>query len=175
MQRLKDCLPKIKGVKNMLTGKVKEKYQTGKGFQGLVIDVDNPKFKFPLKAYDKTNELGVGDIQVGQSVEFDWEKTDFGNVISNITSSSDSPAPVAPPQDNTDFNYGANVKKEVSQNNSSGPEETMRTLRNIDTAFGLIDQFPNLKNLDQENKRAVAISCAIQQSRSDYFNKKNGQ
>ena len=129
MQKLKNFLPKIKGVKNMLTGKVKEKYQTGKGFQGLVIDVDNPKFKFPLKAYDKTNELGVGDIQVGQSVEFDWEKTDFGNVISNITSSGDSPAPkalndVPPPQDNTDFNYGANVKKEVSQNNSSGPQET---------------------------------------------------
>ena len=73
----------------MLTGKVQEKYQTGKGFQGLIIDVDNPKFKFPLKAYDKTNELGVGDIQVGQSVEFDWEKTDFGNVISNITSLGD--------------------------------------------------------------------------------------
>ena len=115
MRRLKDCLPKIKGVKNMLTGKVKEKYQTGKGFQGLVIDVDNPKFKFPLKAYDKTNELGVGDIQVGQSVEFDWEKTDFGNVISNITSSGDGPTPVAPPQDDTDFNYGANVKKETPQ------------------------------------------------------------
>lgn len=99
----------------MLTGKVKEKYETGKGYQGLIIDVDNPKFKFPLKAYDKTNELGVGDIQVGQSVEFDWEKTDFGNVISNITSSGDGPTPVAPPQDDTDFNYGANVKKETPQ------------------------------------------------------------
>ena len=157
----------------MLTGKVKEKYQTGKGFQGLIIDVDNPKFKFPLKAYDKTNELGVGDIQVGQSVEFDWEKTDFGNVISNITSLGDRPTPVAPPQDSADFNYGANVKKETPT--ASGPEETMKMLQNIDTAFGLIDQFPNLKNLDQENKRAVAISCAITQSRSDYFNSKNGQ
>ena len=68
----------------MLTGKVKEKYQTGKGYQGLIIDVDNPKFKFPLKAYDNTNELGVGDIQVGQSVEFDWEKTDFGNTMRNF-------------------------------------------------------------------------------------------
>ena len=115
MQKLKNFLPKIKGVKNMLTGKVKEKYQTGKGYQGLIIDVDNPKFKFPLKAYDNTNELGVGDIQVGQSVEFDWEKTDFGNVISNITSSGDGPTPVAPPQDDTDCNYGANVKKEIPQ------------------------------------------------------------
>ena len=173
MQKLKNFLPKIKGVKNMLTGKVKEKYETGKGFQGLIIDVDNPKFKFPLKAYDKTNELGVGDIQVGQSVEFDWEKTDFGNVISNITSSGDGPTPVAPPQDDTDFNYGANVKKETPT--ASGPEETMKMLQNIDTAFGLIDKFPNLKNLDQENKRAVAISCAITQSRADYFNSKNGQ
>ena len=140
----------------MLTGKVQEKYQTGKGYQGLIIDVDNPKFKFPLKAYDNTNELGVGDIQVGQSVEFDWEKTDFG-----------------PPQDSTDFNYGDNVKKETPT--ASGPEETMKMLQNIDTAFGLIDKFPNLKNLDQENKRAVAISCAITQSRADYFNSKNGQ
>ena len=157
----------------MLTGKVQEKYQTGKGYQGLIIAVDNPKFKFPLKAYDNTNELGVGDIQVGQSVEFDWEKTEFGNVISNITSSGDVP------KDDTDFNYGANVKKEtpvvVQQETASGPEETMKMLQNIDTAFGLIDKFPNLKNLDQENKRAVAISCAITQSRADYFNSKNGQ
>lgn len=157
----------------MLTGKVKEKYQTGKGFPGLVIDVDNPKFKFPLKAYDKTNELGVGDINVDQVVEFDWEKTDFGNVITNITSSSDGPTPVAPPQDNTDFSYGANVKPTVVA--SKETDEMKKYMGLVDKAFGMIDNFDNLKNLDQENKRAICIGSAIQQSRADYFNSKDGQ
>ena len=154
MRRLKDCLPKIKGVKNMLTGKVKEKYETGKGYQGLIIDVDNPKFKFPLKAYDNTNELGVGDIQVGQSVEFDWEKTDFGNVISNITSSGDGPTPVAPPQDDTDFNYGANVKKETPQ------EVDPKVLRMRKLANDLKKE-EWYKEFDGENQQNILVTLYI--------------
>ena len=35
-----------------------------------------------------------------------------------------------------------------------------------------MDNYANLKELDQENKRAIAINCAINQSRADYFNGK---
>ena len=135
----------------MLTGKVKEKYETGKGYQGLIIDVDNPKFKFPLKAYDNTNELGVGDIQVGQSVEFDWEKTDFGYVISNITSSGDGPTPVAPPQDHTDFNYGANVKKETPQ---EGDPKVLR-MRKLANDLKKEEWY---KEFDGENQQKILVT-----------------
>lgn len=66
------------------------------------------------------------------------------------------------PQSNTDFNYGSNI----------ATDEIEKNLLLIDRAFELMDNYPNLKELDQENKRAIAISCAINQSRADYFNGK---
>ena len=66
------------------------------------------------------------------------------------------------PQSNTDFNYGSNI----------ATDEIEKNLRLIDRAFELMDNYPNLKELDQENKRAIAISCAINQSRADYYNGK---
>lgn len=66
------------------------------------------------------------------------------------------------PQSNTDFDYGANI----------ATDEIEKNLLLIDRAFELMDKYSNLKELDQENKRAIAISCAINQSRADYFNGK---
>ena len=65
-------------------------------------------------------------------------------------------------QNNTDFNYGSNIQT----------NEIEKNLQLIDRAFALMEEYPNLKELDQENKRAIAISCAINQSRADYFNGK---
>ena len=47
-----------------------------------------------------------------------------------------------------------------------------KNLQYIDKAFDMMEKYPNLNELDQENKRAIAISCAINQSRADYFNGK---
>ena len=66
------------------------------------------------------------------------------------------------PQLNTDFNYGANIST----------DEIEKNLRLIDRAFELMDNYSNLKSLQEDNKRAIAISCAINQSRADYFNGK---
>tara|TARA_R100000655_G_scaffold69597_2_gene107796 strand:+ start:249 stop:677 length:429 start_codon:yes stop_codon:yes gene_type:complete len=66
------------------------------------------------------------------------------------------------PQPKNDFNYGANIQT----------SEIEKNLQLIDRAFDLMEEYPNLKELDQENKRAIAISCAINQSRADYFNGK---
>ena len=66
------------------------------------------------------------------------------------------------PQPTNDFNYGANIQT----------SEIEKNLQLIDRAFDLMEEYPNLKELDQENKRAIAISCAINQSRADYFNGK---
>ena len=33
-------------------------------------------------------------------------------------------------------------------------------------------EYNNLRDLNEDNKRAIAISCAINQQRSDYFNGK---
>jgi len=65
-------------------------------------------------------------------------------------------------QPKNDFNYGANIQT----------SEIEKNLQLIDRAFDLMEEYPNLKELDQENKRAIAISCAINQSRADYFNGK---
>ena len=66
------------------------------------------------------------------------------------------------PQPKNDFNYGANIQT----------SEIEKNLQLIDRAIDLMEEYPNLKDLDQENKRAIAISCAINQSRADYFNGK---
>jgi len=54
-----------------LTGIVTEKYQTGKGKHGLIIDCDNPAFKYPVKGYDGTfgATLGLNVFKVGDKVE----------------------------------------------------------------------------------------------------------
>ena len=63
-----------------LTGTVKEKYQTGKGKHGLIIDCDNPSFKYPIKGYDGTfgATLGLNVFQVGDKVEFDTVRGEKG-------------------------------------------------------------------------------------------------
>jgi len=67
------------------------------------------------------------------------------------------------PQTSTDFDYGSNINTDSMEKN----------LRLIDRAFELMDNYSNLKSLSEDNKRAIAISCAINQTRSDYFNGKN--
>mgnify|MGYP001166454228 FL=1 len=59
-----------------------------------------------------------------------------------------------------------------SQDPSVKYEEMEKNLQYIDKAFDMMEKYPNLNELDQENKRAIAISCAINQSRADYFNGK---
>ena len=66
------------------------------------------------------------------------------------------------PQSNTDFNYGSNIPT----------DEMEKNLRLIDRAFELMNNYSNLKSLHEDNKRAIAISCAINQSRADYYNGK---
>ena len=91
-----------------LTGTVKEKYTTGSGKHGLIIDCDNPN-----------------------------------------------------------FNHGANVKPDQERVVSNGSENKYNNyLSEIAEAYEAIENFPIIQNLDQENKRAIAISAVINQMRN---------
>jgi|TARA_E500000305_G_C3966637_1_gene209871 hypothetical protein len=155
-----------------LTGTVKEKYQTGKGKHGLIIDCDNPSFKYPIKGYDGTfgATLGLNVFQVGDKVEFKFEKTDFGTTLTQCTIQGGHGS-----QQDTSFNHGANVENRAdeervisSQPIVSSTNNDMDTyLQAVDTAYDKSQKFNNLRNLDGENLRAVCIGAAIQHMRSN--------
>ena len=155
-----------------LTGIVTEKYQTGKGKHGLIIDCDNPAFKYPVKGYDGTfgATLGLNVFKVGDKVEFKFEKTDFGNQFTECTIEGGHGS-----QQDTSFDHGANrenradVERVVSsQPIVSSTNNDMDTyLQAVDTAYDKSQKFNNLRNLDGENLRAVCIGAAIQHMRSN--------
>jgi len=155
-----------------LTGIVKETYQTAKGKHGLIIDCDNPAFKYPVKGYDGTfgATLGLNVFKVGDKVEFKFEKTDFGNQFTECTIEGGHGS-----QQDTSFDHGANRenKADVERVVSSQPivsstNNDMDTyLKAVDTAYDKSQEHPNLRNLDGENLRAVCIGAAIQHMRSN--------
>jgi len=155
-----------------LTGTVTEKYQTGKGKHGLIIDCDNPSFQYPIKGYDGTYgaSLGLNVFQVGDKVEFKFEKTDFGTTITQCTIQGGHGS-----QQDTSFDHGANVENRAdeerivsSQPVVSATNNDMDTyLQAVDTAYDKSQKFNNLRNLDGENLRAVCIGAAIQHMRSN--------
>jgi len=155
-----------------LTGIVKETYQTAKGKHGLIIDCDNPAFKYPVKGYDGTFDatLGLNVFKVGDKVEFKFEKTDFGNQFTECTIEGGHGS-----QQDTSFDHGANRenKADVERVVSSQPivsstNNDMDTyLQAVDTAYDKSQKFNNLRNLDGENLRAVCIGAAIQHMRSN--------
>jgi len=155
-----------------LTGTVKEKYQTAKRKHGLIIDCDNPAFKYPIKGYDGTYEgtLGLDVFQVGDKVEFKFEKTDYGTTLTQCTIQGGHGS-----QQDTSFDHGANVENRAdeervvsSQPIVSSTNNDMDTyLQAVDTAYNKSQKFDNLRNLDGENLRAVCIGAAIQHMRSN--------
>jgi len=155
-----------------LTGIVKETYQTAKGKHGLIIDCDNPAFKYPVKGYDGTfgATLGLNVFQVGDKVEFKFEKTDFGNQFTECTIEGGHGS-----QQDTSFDHGANRENKAdeervvsSQPIVSSTNNDMDTyLKAVDTAYDKSQEHPNLRNLDGENLRAVCIGAAIQHMRSN--------
>ena len=155
-----------------LTGTVKEKYQTGKGKHGLIIDCDNPAFKYPIKGYDGTYgaTLGLNVFQVGDKVEFKFEKTDFGTTLTQCTIQGGHGS-----QEDTSFNHGANVENRADEERvissqpvvSSTNNDMDMYLKAVDTAYTKSKEHPNLRNLNEENLRAVCIGAAIQHMRSN--------
>ena len=155
-----------------LTGTVKEKYQTGKGKHGLIIDCDNPAFKYPIKGYDGTYgaSLGLNVFQVGDKVEFKFEKTDFGTTITQCTIQGGHGS-----QEDTSFNHGANVENRADEERVISSQPVVSSTNNdmdmylqaVDTAYDKSQKFNNLRNLDGENLRAVCIGAAIQHMRSN--------
>ena len=155
-----------------LTGKVKEKYVTAGGKHGLIIDCDNPSFKYPIKGYDGTYgaTLGLNVFKVDDKVEFKFEKTDFGTTFTQCTIQGGHGS-----QQDTSFDHGANRENRPdeervvsSQPIVSSTNNDMDTyLQAVDTAYDKSQKFNNLKNLDGENLRAVCIGAAIQHMRSN--------
>jgi len=155
-----------------LTGTVKEKYQTGKGKHGLIIDCDNPAFKYPIKGYDGTYgaTLGLNVFQVGDKVEFKFEKTDFGTTLTQCTIQGGHGS-----QEDTSFNHGANVENRADEERVISSQPVVSSTNNdmdmylqaVDTAYDKSQKFNNLRNLDGENLRAVCIGAAIQHMRSN--------
>mgnify|MGYP001214110631 FL=1 len=155
-----------------LTGTVKEKYQTAKGKHGLIIDCDNPAFKYPIKGYDGTYgaSLGLNVFQVGDKVEFKFEKTDFGTTITQCTIQGGHGS-----QEDTSFNHGANVENRADEERVISSQPVVSSTNNdmdmylqaVDTAYDKSQKFNNLRNLDGENLRAVCIGAAIQHMRSN--------
>ena len=155
-----------------LTGKVKEKYVTAGGKHGLIIDCDNPSFKYPIKGYDGTYgaTLGLNVFKVDDKVEFKFEKTDFGTTFTQCTIQGGHGS-----QQDTSFDHGANVENRPdeervvsSQPIVSSTNNDMDTyLQAVDTAYDKSQKFNNLKKLDGENLRAVCIGAAIQHMRSN--------
>jgi len=155
-----------------LTGTVTEKYQTGKGKHGLIIDCDNPAFKYPIKGYDGTYgaTLGLNVFQVGDKVEFKFEKTDFGTTLTQCTIQGGHGS-----QQDTSFDHGANVENRADEERVVSSQPVVSSTNNdmdtylqaVDTAYDKSQKFNNLRNLDGENLRAVCIGAAIQHMRSN--------
>ena len=159
-----------------LTGKVKEKYVTAGGKHGLIIDCDNPSFKYPIKGYDGTYgaTLGLNVFKVDDKVEFKFEKTDFGTIFTQCTIQGGHGSPQDTSKD-TSLDHGANVENraDVERVVSSQPIVTSTNndmdtyLQAVDTAYKKSQQYDNLRMLEGENLRAVCIGAAIQHMRSN--------
>jgi ribosomal protein L21E len=100
-------------------------------------------------------------FQVGDMVEFEIEVMTFKGQsydrIGSIKKVSDEP--------DTSFNHGANVEP-VQQKIVSSNNKYDDYLKEITQAYSAIESNETLKNLDQENKRAIAISAVINQMRN---------
>ncbi len=59
-----------------------------------------------------------------------------------------------------------------SSNYNADTSEIDKNLNLINIALDKMLEYHNLRDLSEDNKRAIAISCAINQQRSDYFNGK---
>ena len=159
-----------------LTGIVSEAYKTAKGKNGLIINCDNPSFKYPVKAYDGTfgQDLGIEKFKVGDKVSFQFEKTDFGNQFKHCRL-ADGSSPQVDDNADTSFNHGANVENRPDEERVISSEpivsdtyDILETyLKAVDTAYNKSQKHPNLKNLNEENLRAVCIGAAIQHMRSN--------
>ena len=66
---------------------------------------------------------------------------------------------------NTNHNHQPN-------NHNTDTSEIDKNLNLINIALDKMLEYNNLRDLSEDNKRAIAISCAINQQRSDYFNGK---
>tara|TARA_R100001129_G_scaffold185390_1_gene173413 strand:+ start:48 stop:575 length:528 start_codon:yes stop_codon:yes gene_type:complete len=167
-----------------LTGTITEAYKTAKGKNGLIINCDNPSFKYPVKAYDGTfgQDLDLEKFKVGDKVSFQFDKTDFGNQFKHCRL-ADGSAPQVSDEPDTTFDYGANRENrpDVERVVSSQPTQKTNTSFNhgknsevqdeylslVNDAFSKLTDYANLKELSEENKRAVAIGSAIQQMRAN--------
>lgn len=155
-----------------LKGTVKEKYVTAGGKHGLIIDCDNPSFKYPIKGYDGTYgaTLGLNVFKVDDKVEFKFEKTDFGTTFTQCTIQGGHGS-----QQDTSFNHGANVENRPDEERVVSSQPIVSSTNNdmdiylkaVDTAYNKSQEHPNLRNLDGENLRAVCIGAAIQHMRSN--------
>jgi ribosomal protein L21E len=125
--------------------------------------------------YKSMNDYGqvrhdLSQFHVGDMVDFEIEIMNFKGQsyerIGSIKKVSD--------EQDTSFNHGANVENrpDVERVISSEPivSDTydMDTyLKAVDTAYTQSKKHPNLKNLNEENLRAVCIGAAIQHMRSN--------
>ena len=66
---------------------------------------------------------------------------------------------------NTNQNY-------QQSNHNADTSEIDKNLNLINIALDKMLEYNNLRDLNEDNKRAIAVSCAINQQRSDYFNGK---
>ena len=125
--------------------------------------------------YKSMNDYGqvrhdLSQFHVGDMVDFEIEIMNFKGQsyerIGSIKKVSD--------EQDTSFNHGANVENRPDEERviSSEPivSDTydMETyLKAVDTAYNKSQKYPNLKNLNEENLRAVCIGAAIQHMRSN--------
>ena len=124
--------------------------------------------------YKSMNDYGqirhdLTQFQVGDMVEFEIEVMTFKGQsydrIGSIKKVSDEP--------DTSFSYGDNRENRPDEERvvSSQPKNTSNNkyddyLKEITQAYSAIESNETLKNLDQENKRAIAISAVINQMRN---------
>ncbi len=126
--------------------------------------------------YKSMNDYGqvrhdLSQFHVGDMVDFEIEIMNFKGQsyerIGSIKKVSD--------EQDTSFNHGANVENRPDEERVISSEpivsdtyDILETyLKAVDTAYNKSQKHPNLKNLNEENLRAVCIGAAIQHMRSN--------
>ena len=126
--------------------------------------------------YKSKNDNGqvrhdLSQFHVGDMVDFEIEIMNFKGQsyerIGSIKKVSD--------EQDTSFNHGANVENRPDEERVISSEpivsdtyDILETyLKAVDTAYNKSQKHPNLKNLNEENLRAVCIGAAIQHMRSN--------
>ena len=126
--------------------------------------------------YKSMNDYGqvrhdLSQFHVGDMVDFEIEIMNFKGQsyerIGSIKKVSD--------EQDTSFNHGANVENRPDEEIVISSEpivsdtyDILETyLKAVDTAYNKSQKHPNLKNLNEENLRAVCIGAAIQHMRSN--------